>query len=72
MEGQFTKEISEMNVVYTDILIIALELAAIVVLMLFIKKKNKAKKERLRLAEENAVKLRDQALNDKLANDKRR
>ena len=61
-----------MNVIYTDILIIALELAVIVVLMFFVKKKNKAKKERMRLAEENAVKLRDQALNYKLANDKRR
>lgn len=58
--------------IYTDILIIALELIVLIVLIIFIKKIKKAKNARMRLEEENAVKLRDQALNDKLANDKRR
>ena len=61
-----------MDAIYIDMLIIVLEIAAIVALIIFVKKLSKEKKERIRLEEENAIKEREKSLNEKLANQHRR
>lgn len=55
-----------------DIIIIAVEVIIIIALIFFVRKFSKERKELMRLEEENAIKMREQMLKDRLANDKRR
>lgn len=55
-----------------DIIIIAIEVIIIIALIFFVRKFSKERKELMRLEEENAIKMREQMLKDRLANDKRR
>lgn len=61
-----------MQTIHYDLMIIAVLVILIVVLIVFIRKLSREKKELQQLEEQNAIKMREQQLNDRLANDRRR
>ena len=61
-----------MGTMQIDMIIIAVEVVVIITLIFFVRKLSKRKKEKDSLDRQNAIRLREQELNDKLMNEKRR